>query len=377
MTFLKSQKNFFFIFIIPAFTLFFIGIYAPSKPSISVILPTYNREALLPRAIDSILAQTEPDFELIVINDGSFDNTASILKEYAQKDNRIKVLTNKQNKGISYSLNKGLEAAKGTYIARMDDDDYAYPTRFEKQKKYLDKHTDITALGSAYKIEETGYVVQLEKDPAKNKIISFFKVPIFHPSAMIRRSFLTKNNIHYQSDFDSAEDTLFWYKISQKDGKISNIDDILMQQMIYSQRKEGYLEQQVTSYRLFIKKSLHSYLDTDYVHYPIGTQSTCYILQQFSKKNQETKEFDETALQELKNNYCQPAKKEIQIEHPNWKDFFIYETPTRLCRMRISSECAKITQQTPASITIKWDNWGSETFIKQNNGVYKEKSLIQ
>ena len=119
-----------------------------SKPKISVILPTYNREAMLPNALDSILNQTFPDFELIVINDGSIDNTQKILEKYAAKDKRIKIINHEKNKGIVCGLNEGLEQAKGEYIARMDDDDISYPKRFEIQLAYMQEHPDVAIVGT-------------------------------------------------------------------------------------------------------------------------------------------------------------------------------------------------------------------------------------
>ena len=111
----------------------------PEPPLISVIMGSYNRggdrqSSLLLKAVDSILAQTEQNFEFIIINDGSTDNTAELLEELAQKDKRIIVLTNKENHGLFYSLNKGLDKARGKYIARMDDDDFSFPNRFQKNR---------------------------------------------------------------------------------------------------------------------------------------------------------------------------------------------------------------------------------------------------
>jgi len=103
---------------------------------ISVVMPVYNTpDEWLKKAIDSILNQTYSNFEFIIIDDGSTNNVPSILKEYQEKDNRIKVILG-EHKGISAALNKGLKASRGEYIARMDGDDIAFPERFEKQVKF-------------------------------------------------------------------------------------------------------------------------------------------------------------------------------------------------------------------------------------------------
>lgn len=114
-------------------------------PKISVVMPAYNAEKYIGEAIESILNQTFKDFEFIIINDGSVDHTKEIIREY--NDPRIVLLENDKNRGIVLSLNKGLDAATGKYIARMDADDIALKNRFERQVEYLDEHKDIGVLG--------------------------------------------------------------------------------------------------------------------------------------------------------------------------------------------------------------------------------------
>ena len=110
-------------------------------PSVSVILPAYNCEKYIARAIESVLYQTFTDFELIIINDGSTDRTEEIIKSFS--DPRILYQINNPNQGLVFTLNKGIEIAKGKYIARMDGDDIAFRERFEKQLNYLDKNGNV------------------------------------------------------------------------------------------------------------------------------------------------------------------------------------------------------------------------------------------
>ena len=107
------------------------------KPLISVITCTYNDKDFIAETIESILNQTFTDFEYIIVNDVSNDGTAEILKEYASKDDRIKIITNKENSGTYVSANNALEVAQGKYVARIDGDDVAMPSRFEKQVNFL------------------------------------------------------------------------------------------------------------------------------------------------------------------------------------------------------------------------------------------------
>ena len=114
---------------------------------ISVIMPTYNTElSILKEAVESILTQTVPDFEFIIIDDGSANGSDEYLNSL--RDERIRIIRNPQNIGITKSLNIGLKEATGKYIARMDADDISMPTRFEKQYAYMESHPDVVMCGS-------------------------------------------------------------------------------------------------------------------------------------------------------------------------------------------------------------------------------------
>ena len=119
-----------------------------SKTLVSIIMGVYNEEKTLERCLDSIIAQTYDNWELIVCDDCSDDGTVGILEKYIKKDNRIKLLRNEKNIRLAASLNKCLDAAKGEYIARMDADDISLPNRLEKQVKFLEEHEDIDCVGS-------------------------------------------------------------------------------------------------------------------------------------------------------------------------------------------------------------------------------------
>ena len=115
-----------------------------NAPQISVVLTTYNRSKCLARAINSILNQTLTNFELVIINDGSTDDTRKVLADYAKKDERIKVY-HQRNSGLAQARNAGVRQAKGAYIAFMDDDDYSLPKRLEEQLYFLQRHAQFAA----------------------------------------------------------------------------------------------------------------------------------------------------------------------------------------------------------------------------------------
>src|SRR5438270_1402157 len=117
-------------------------------PLVSFIVPVFNGEKYLKESLDSVFAQTYHNWELIIINDGSTDCTEKIILKY--DDNRIRYFLNAENKGIIFSLNKGLREASGSFIARLDADDIALPFRIEHQVKFLLENTDYVMCGSYF-----------------------------------------------------------------------------------------------------------------------------------------------------------------------------------------------------------------------------------
>src|SRR4051812_13632630 len=118
-----------------------------ATPTISVLMPVYNAEKFVSEAIESILRQTYTDFEFLIVDDGSTDDSVDIVNEYAQQDKRIVHIV-RPHAGLNTTLNEGLKVAKGKYLARMDADDISLPQRFARQVKYLDAHPECVLVGS-------------------------------------------------------------------------------------------------------------------------------------------------------------------------------------------------------------------------------------
>ncbi|GAB4405651.1 MAG: hypothetical protein OHK0053_31630 [Microscillaceae bacterium] len=135
------------------------------KELVSVVITAYNAEAYLGAAIESTLDQTYPHWELILVNDGSQDNTLALMESYAAKDSRIRVLSH-ENRGISASNNRALEVAQGVYFAKLDADDTMVPERLEKQLAYLQQHPEVTMLScQAFYINPKGKVIGVQITP--------------------------------------------------------------------------------------------------------------------------------------------------------------------------------------------------------------------
>ena len=191
-------------------------------------MPVYNGGKYLADAIESILNQTHRNFEFIIINDGSTDESLEIIEQYKNQDKRI-VLITRENKGLVASLNEGLEIAKGKYIARMDADDISINTRFEKQINLLEK-TKLDVVGSHFIIVDDSRIKQRAVFmPIKEELISLQflnTVPVAHPAAMINREFLVKHKLKYEDM--PAEDYHLWARMYSLGAKFSNCDDFLL-----------------------------------------------------------------------------------------------------------------------------------------------------
>lgn len=196
---------------------------------VSVVLPAYNAELYLKEAIDSVLAQTFTDFELIVLNDGSTDKTEEIILSY--NDDRLVYVKNEQNLGLIGTLNKGMTLAKGKYIARMDADDICFPERFAKQVEFLENNHDYVICGtSAYRFynhtaDGNAFHVPLSDESIRVRL--FFNSGFIHPSVMFRSSVISDYNLGFSIDYKYAEDYFFWMDLL-KYGKGFNLKEKLL-----------------------------------------------------------------------------------------------------------------------------------------------------
>lgn len=285
-------------------------------PRVSVVMPAYNAEKYIDEAIESILSQTFSDFEFIIINDGSSDNTKSIIQSFC--DNRILYLENECNLGIVDTLNKGLKCATGKYIARMDADDIAMPERIEKQFYYMEHDVSIGVLGTGTRIFGEGIQSRdthssLNSDKLKADLL--FSTCICHPSVMIRREVLDNYHIKYDPRFKGAEDYKLWWDIVQvsrigclpeplhcyrihpdqitqvKDEKykklLSDMLDVRMNTMNVSlseTEKESFLTYCMGDYQNFTETKMTKYID---------------LLDRIIKKNKETAFFNQNRLREV------------------------------------------------------------------------------
>jgi glycosyltransferase involved in cell wall biosynthesis len=231
---------------------------------VSIILPVYNGERFIAKAVESILNQTYRLYEFIIIDDGSRDATISIINTF--HDDRIVLLQNSDNLGIVESLNKGIQKAKGEYICRMDADDISVDTRLEKQVQFLEDNKQIAVVGSqTVLIDENDREIGSEVYPVSPQNISksiFLHNPFAHGSILIRAS-VFKECGSYDSRFIYNEDYDLWLRIGSK-YLLANMPIQLLKRRIHDSNITVMKEIELVKFRL---KTLHHALTT-YYHNP-------------------------------------------------------------------------------------------------------------
>jgi glycosyltransferase involved in cell wall biosynthesis len=211
-------------------------------PVISVCMAVYNAEPYVAEAVESILNQTLGDFEFLIIDDGSTDRSAEILRSYAERDPRIR-LTNRANRGLTATLNELLDRARADLIARMDADDIALPERFQRQIDYLRAHPECVLVGSRVQ------VIDPEGDPLcdwcmmqeHEEIDSVYfggkrDTAVSHPAVMMRRDALLA--VGKYRDFQIMEDVDLFLRLAEH-GRLANLPEVLLKYRVHPGNNSG------------------------------------------------------------------------------------------------------------------------------------------
>lgn len=185
--------------------------FSMKKDLVSVVMSAYNSQKFISDSISSILNQTYDHWELIIINDASLDNTLEIINQFSEKDPRIKIIDNKKNLGLTTSLNVGIRNSNGEFIARLDSDDIAEPSRLEKELDYLHAYPDVGLVGSgAHLINSFGNKIGSMNVISQPNCVNRFLInlnPFIHSSIMVRKKALDdvgyyRENFRYSQDYD-------------------------------------------------------------------------------------------------------------------------------------------------------------------------------
>jgi glycosyltransferase involved in cell wall biosynthesis len=202
-------------------------------PKVSVLMPMFNSEKYIGMAVESILNQTFKDFELIILNDGSTDDSKKIVESYS--DNRIKLIENAQNQGLARTRNRLIAEAKGDFLAWLDSDDIALPQRLQIQVDFLEKNPNHALVASWARIIgsnnlPTGNFVKSYIPNTDLSALLLFVNYIVQSSVMLRRNLLPDE--HYNLDFPPTEDYELWVRIAKKH-PIAILNDILVDYRVH------------------------------------------------------------------------------------------------------------------------------------------------
>lgn len=218
-----------------------------SSPKLSVVMSVFNGQEYLSEAVESILAQTFHDFEFLIVDDGSTDRTPQILSEFAALDKRVRIVS-QSNRGRAISLNIGIDLSAGKYIARMDADDVALPTRFEEQLRFLEQHPDVIILGGAVElIDMAGQVLGTFQQPLEDEQIRLAMqshCPICHPTVLMKKeSALAAGG--YRKALLDADDYDLWWRMAEL-GKLANLGGVILRYRVHAgQVSQRGMRQQV------------------------------------------------------------------------------------------------------------------------------------
>ena len=202
-----------------------------SEPKVSIIIPTYNQSQYLEEAMESVLNQTYQNIEIIIVDDGSTDNTSEVVKSF---DNKIIYIPQK-NKGASSARNAGIKKAQGQYVAFLDSDDMWIKNKLEKQIKFIQNNPEIGLLGTGcYQMVDINKMIYKKIFPAKNETLQKDLIkynPFIQSSVIIKKDVFNHIDL-YDEKFKESEDYDLWLRIAQK-YKVANLEQALVTKRYY------------------------------------------------------------------------------------------------------------------------------------------------
>jgi glycosyltransferase EpsE len=213
-------------------------------PRVSVVMGVFNAEKTIQKAIESILEQTFTDFELVICDDCSTDQTGQILARYQTLDPRVVVVRTATNGGLAVSLNAGIAVARGEYIARMDDDDISRPDRLERQVAVLDERDDIALVASsAVLFDELGSYGEIRRDGVPTAAEVYQKSQFIHPTVVMRREPLLSVNGYTEAPYTRrGQDYDLWNKLYRAGFIGLNLSEPLLE---YRQGRQSYAKRKL------------------------------------------------------------------------------------------------------------------------------------
>ncbi|MBR7130967.1 MAG: glycosyltransferase [Lentisphaeria bacterium] len=200
------------------------------KSKLAVIMPVYNAEKFLQQSIDSILQQSFADFEFLICDDCSVDDSAEILRRAALTDKRVKLFRNEKNSGVTYSLNRLLQEVSSPFIVRMDADDIALPDRLKKQYEFMQNHPEVAVAGGDLEIIDENnntlgmrYYLRSWQEIKKQMMC---RSPLAHPAVIMRKSVIDRLGGYLEQP--GCEDYYLWLRIVENGYELANLPETLL-----------------------------------------------------------------------------------------------------------------------------------------------------
>ncbi len=310
-------------------------------PAISVLMSVYNGETYLPEAIDSILTQTFSDFEFIVIDDGSTDTSASIITLHT--DPRIVYIRNEKNIGLAMSLNKGIELARGKYIARMDADDVSLPHRLQTQFAFMEQNQDIMISGTWAQTIGSGkhHIIRHSTDPDELAVSLLFRTSLVHPTIILRKDFLLAHYLKYRNSNDDVAyvEDFDLYSRAVQYGKLANIGKVLLsyrrhEHQVSAENKKTQVEHaqkiiagelrrldmEPTPEDLWTAVSVKRYLFLENPLFPTTLQQ---LLTRILTSNNTKKVYNDRAMKKVFGGIWLEVCLALSLHYPMWRIFWI------------------------------------------------------
>lgn len=332
----------------------------PKTPLISVVIPTYNRADFVEQAIQSVLNQTYSNFEVLVIDDGSTDNSAELIQKMAETDKRIRFYQLKQNSGVSIARNKGLSLARGKYIAFLDSDDTAYPYWLETGVRFMEKNPQ-TAVGFTNFMYYQLINNQKKFFSARIPLYEISWRSVAHIGSFVRAGFINRHQIQFNPHYISAEDWDFYMQIMRKGGRIERIlpaIPLIAVRYHTSNPAKYYSEGMANSIK--IQKNVYTEIGLT-----PNAKNTCEIFKSFitTFPNAFNRFTQKTGIMKL----CKKIHSEaLFFKHPRWNDYILVDRKNnRLCRTVKRMECAFINAYGESFFNVTWETIESnETFVR-------------
>jgi len=278
---------------------------------LTVIMPVHNAAPFIRAAVESVLSQSFRDFEFLIIDDASTDESSSIVQTY--KDPRIRLVRNEENLGVARTLNRGLDMARGDYIVRMDSDDISFHQRLARQVWFMDAHERVGVSGSWVQLfgEQPRVTLRAPTGPRVVEAFMLFDNRIFHPSVILRAGSLNRHRLRYDPSFSRTEDYDLWTRVSQH-ALLDNLPEVLVSvrmhgQSITSTKGEVMREQTKTILaRQLLKLGVSANEEELTLHHKIGRglrmgsryeidRAESWLLE-LQRRNREVRVFDEGAM---------------------------------------------------------------------------------